>query len=298
MSATDGERTTERRLAAAGELDLLSTAAALDLFQAEDRRAVEAVEAVRDELAVVIDATAERLRRGGRLFYVGAGTSGRLGVLDASEWPPTFQTEPELAQGLIAGGRDALTRAVEGAEDDAAAGREALQAKAVGPGDVVLGISAGGTAPFVLAALEEARAREALDVLLTCVTAEEVPSEATSTLRVVCGPEVLAGSTRLKAGTVTKLVLNRLSTLVAVRLGKVHGNLMVDLDTRANAKLRARGLRILETLTGLAGSEAEALLDAAGGRVKRAAVMHARGCSPEEAEAQLEASGGSLRAAL
>ena len=288
--------TTEAENPHSRELDRMSTVEALELFEREDESIHAALRAARDELARAIELVAARLAAGGRLLYVGAGTSGRLGVLDASECPPTFHSDPAQVQGRIAGGPEALLRAVEGAEDSLELGRAAVAD--VTARDVVFGIAASGRTPFVHAALAEARARGAATVMLACVPFAEVPDEADVSIRVVTGPEVLTGSTRLKAGTATKLVLNRVTTLAFARLGKVHGNLMVDLDTRGNAKLRARGERILARLTGLEPADAGRLLGAAEGRVKPAVLMHARALSRAEAEAELARHGGSLRRAL
>ena len=289
---------TERANPASADLDRLSTAEAWDVFQAEDEAAVAALREVRAEVVAAVDLVAERLARGGRLFYVGAGTSGRLGVLDASECPPTFLVAPERVQGVIAGGPAALTEAVEGAEDDGAAARSELAARGVDGRDVVFGLSAGGTTPFVHAALEEARSRGAATVFLACVPASEVPDDADVSIRIASGPEVLAGSTRLKAGTVTKLVLNRVSTLAMVRLGKVHGNLMVDVDAAANHKLTERGTSLVAGLTGLGRDEAAELLAEAGYRVKTACAMHALDLDRAEAERRLHEAGGVLRRVL
>lgn len=279
-------------------LDVETTAEALALFGRADQEAVDAVAAARPALERAVDLAAERMAQGGRLVYVGAGTSGRLGALDASECPPTFQSDPGQVRFLIAGGRAALTGPVEGAEDDEQAGAEGLASLEVEGRDVVLGISAGGTTPFVHGALAEARQRGAGTIFLACVPAEQVPASVDVDLRLITGPELLAGSTRLKAGTATKLALNALSTLVMVRLGKVHGNLMVDVDTSANVKLVDRGERILMRLTGLERMAASRLLQQAGGRVKVAAVMHGAGVGGSEAQALLEAAGGHLRRAL
>ncbi|MEW6073954.1 MAG: N-acetylmuramic acid 6-phosphate etherase [Planctomycetota bacterium] len=298
MSGGRDHLPTERPNAAAADLDLLSTADAFAVLAAEDARVASAVAAAKEEIVRAIELVAARLGSGGRLLYVGAGTSGRLGVLDAVECPPTFGTDPSLVQGILAGGPAALLGAVEGAEDSRAAGAAAVDAGAAGPRDVVFGISAGGTTPFVHAALARARERGAATVFLACVPRETAPDDADLSIRVVTGPEVVAGSTRLKAGTATKMVLNAISTLAMVRLGRVHGNLMVDVDTRSSAKLRARGGAILAQLTGLDPAAAAALLDRAGGRVKTAAVMHARGVEAAEAARLLAAAGGRLRAVL
>jgi N-acetylmuramic acid 6-phosphate etherase len=291
-----GELPTEGENPRSDELDRLDVAAALELFEREDESIHAALRAARGELADAIELVVARLAAGGRLIYVGAGTSGRLGVLDASECPPTFQSEPAQVQGRIAGGPEALLRAVEGAEDSLELGRAAVAD--VTARDVVFGITASGRTPFVHAALGLARERGAATVMLACVPFALVPDSADVSIRVVTGPEVLTGSTRLKAGTATKLVLNRVTTLAFARLGKVHGNLMVDLDTRGNAKLRARGVRILQRLTGLATHEAEALLARAGGRVKPAVLMQRARIDLATAETRLAAVGGSLRRAL
>jgi N-acetylmuramic acid 6-phosphate etherase len=287
---------TEAANAASLELDRLSLSEAFDVFDREDERVNAAVRAAKPEILRAIELVADALARGGRLIYAGAGTSGRLGVLDASECPPTFQSEPEQVQGRVAGGPEALLRAIEGAEDSLARGRAAMDD--AGPLDVVFGIAASGRTPWVHAALERAKERGAATIFLACVPFSVAADRADVSIRVVTGPEVLAGSTRLKAATATKLVLNRVTTLAFARLGKVHGNLMIDLDTRANAKLRRRGLGILQELTGLAGADAEALLERAGGRVKVAALMRLRSLGADEARALLSAHGDSLRRAL
>jgi len=280
------------------DLDQLATPDALALFSRADREAAQAVEEARVDLARAVDLVAARLADGGRLVYVGAGTSGRLGALDASECPPTFQSAPGQVRFVIAGGEAALTSPVEGAEDDAAAGEAAMAALGLTAADAVVGITAGGTTPYVHGALDEARRRGAGTVFLACVPTEQVAREADVDLRLLTGPELLSGSTRLKAGTATKLALNALSTLVMVRLGKVHGNLMVDVDTSANAKLVDRAARILARLTDLERGAALTLLEQAGGHVKAAAVMHHLGVDTDEAHARLTAAGGALRRAL
>jgi len=290
------ELPTEAALEASAELDRLDVGAAFDVFDRADEDVNAAVRAARPAIVAAIELVRARLAAGGRLIYAGAGTSGRLGLLDASECPPTFQSAPEQVQGRIAGGPEAFLRAVEGAEDDAALGRAAFND--VGASDVVFGIAASGRTPWVHAALERARERGAATVFLACVPFAAAPDRADVSIRVVTGPEVLAGSTRLKAGTATKLVLNRVTTLAFAGLGKVHGNRMIDLDTRANRKLRRRGLGILGLLTGLEGPAAEALLDRARGRVKPAVLMHRRGLTWEGAEAELARTEGSLRRAL
>jgi N-acetylmuramic acid 6-phosphate etherase len=287
---------TEAANPASAELDRLSLADAFDVFDAADEAVNAAVRAAKPAIVRAIALVVERLRGGGRLVYAGAGTSGRLGVLDASECPPTFGSEPEQVQGRIAGGPEALTRAVEGAEDSAELGRAALAD--VTARDVVVGIAASGRTPWVHGALAQARENGAATVFLACVPFARAPDSADVSIRVVTGPEVLAGSTRLKAGTATKLVLNRITTLAFARLGKVHGSRMIDVDTRGNAKLARRGLALLGELTGLADVAAAELLARANGRVKPAVLMQLRACTLAEAEARLGRSGGSLRRAL
>ncbi|HEX6884136.1 MAG TPA: N-acetylmuramic acid 6-phosphate etherase [Planctomycetota bacterium] len=289
------ELATEAARADSAELDALPLAAALDLFDRADEEVHVALKAARPAIEAAIELVTARLARGGRLIYVGAGTSGRLGLLDASECPPTFHTRPEEVQGRIAGGPEAFFRAVEGAEDSTELGRAAVED--VGANDVVFGIAASGRTPWVHGALARAKERGAATVLLACVPFEQAPDAADVSIRVVTGPEVLTGSTRLKAGTATKLVLNRVTTLAFTRLGRVHGNRMIDLDARANAKLRRRALGILRGLTGLDEEPAAALLARAEGRVKPAALMQLAGLSQAEALAAL-ARHGSLRRAL
>lgn len=289
---------TEQRNPASMNFDRLTIGEAVALMQREDRAIHDALELARPAITRAVELVVERLRRGGRLIYVGAGTSGRLAVLDASECPPTFQTPPELIQALIAGGPRALTGAVEGAEDDLEAPRRELARRKLGANDVLFGIAAGGTTPFVHAALDFARERGAATVFFACVPFEQAPDAAEVSIRVVTGPEVLTGSTRLKAGTATKLALNTVTTVALAQLGKVHENLMVDLDTRANSKLVDRGARIVSTLTGLDRDAALALLERADGQVKRAIVMHAHGCDALPASQKLIQVAGSLRSAL
>ncbi len=286
---------TERVNEATRELDAMSLAQAFDAMNAEDARVPLAVAAAKDSVVAATELVAAALARGGRLLYVGAGTSGRLGVLDASECPPTFRTEPSQVVGVIAGGQIALTSAVEGAEDDAGAGAAAMDERRVGPLDVVFGIAAGGTTPYVHGAIARAKELGARTVFFACVPKEQCADAADVSIRVLVGPEVLAGSTRLKSGTATKLVLNMVTTLAMTRLGKVHGNLMVDVVATANKKLWQRGIALVSRLTGLAHADAEALLRSAGGHVKTAAAMHRLGCDKPAAEAALRRADGFLR---
>lgn len=275
-------------------LDTLSVAEAVAVMHAQDYDAVRAVGVAQADIARAVAAIAEAFRAGGRLFYVGAGTSGRLGVLDASECPPTFSSPPEQVQGLIAGGDHALRHPVEGAEDDAEAGAAAIRERAVGARDVVVGISANGGAPYVRGALEAARAAGATTALLTCNPVAPGAFQPDIAIVMPVGPEIVAGSTRLKAGTATKLALNMLSTLAMVQVGKVHDNLMVDV-TISNRKLAVRARRLVERLTGLGPDAAEALLTAASGRVKVAVVMHHQAVGAGEALRKLDESRGVLR---
>jgi N-acetylmuramic acid 6-phosphate etherase len=267
--------TTEKRNPRSANIDTLSTLGIVDLINAEDRTVPQAVGSQRKEIAAAIDLIVARFRAGGRLFYVGAGTSGRLGVLDASECPPTFGVAPTLVQGIIAGGRRALVRSIEGAEDHAEDGAKAIDDRRVKARDVVVGLAACGMTPFVRGALAQARRLGAATICVTCAPEAVQSLPADIIINPVVGPEVITGSTRMKAGTATKLVLNTLTTAAMVRLGKVHGNLMVDLRA-VNNKLRDRSLRIVMELTHLSRAKAKALLEQARGKVKPALVMHFR----------------------
>ncbi len=292
-----GHLLTEQANPASQNLDQLSPLAFVDLVNQEDSKTLAAIAGARLALAEAIERTATAIAQGGRLFYIGAGTSGRLGVLDAAECPPTFCTPPDWVQGILAGGEAALVRSSEGLEDIAADGAAAMAERGVTQADVVLGITAGGTTPYVHGALQAARARGATTLFLACVPTEQYPTDYDVDIRLVVGPEILAGSTRLKAGTATKMALNILSTGVMVRLGKVYGNRMVDVAV-TNRKLRDRALRILCDLTDLDRPAAAALLEASGDRVKLALLMHHRGWDAATAEAHLASHQGHLRAAL
>lgn len=280
------------------DLDTLDTREILDRIHAEDLRAFEAVGQVLDGVGRAATMVEEAFRSGGRLIYAGAGTSGRLGVLDAAECPPTFGSDPDMVVGVVAGGLEALVRSREGAEDRGDEGAAAMADLAVGPRDVVVGIAAGSTTPFAIGALREARGRGARTVLLACVPPHdiEIAGEVDLVIAPLTGPEVIAGSTRMKAGTATKLVLNMLTTTAMVRIGKTYGNLMVDLRI-GSEKLADRGRRIVRDLLGVSEAEAEGLLDAAGGSVKTALVMGRRKVDRAEAERLLAAAGGFLRQA-
>jgi N-acetylmuramic acid 6-phosphate etherase len=286
------KRLTEQRNPRSSRIDLLSSLEIVDLVNSEDRTVALAVEKERTAIARAIDLVVESFLAGGRLVYLGAGTSGRLGVLDAAEMPPTFGTEPDMVQGVIAGGVEALVRAQEGAEDSRAHGAEALESIEVGPKDFVLGIATSGTTPFVHGGLEWARKQGAKTGLLICTyPTPEMTEDHDVVIAPLVGPEVITGSTRMKAGTATKLVLNTISTAAMVRTGKVYGNLMVDLQVTC-AKLQDRGERIIEEVLGVQRDEASALLDSADGSVKVAIVMGRLGVKGEEAREMLNAADG------
>jgi N-acetylmuramic acid 6-phosphate etherase len=288
-------RLTERRNPRSATIDTASAIEIVDLIGAEDATVPAAVATAREEIARAIDLIEAAFRAGGRLLYVGAGTSGRLGVLDAAECPPTFGTPPEMVVGIIAGGLPALVRSIEGAEDDVNAGIGEMDSRRVGANDVVVGIAASGTTPFVRAALGRAQALGARTVLVSC---SEPPALLRDTcdvcVTVLVGPEIVTGSTRMKSGTATKLVLNTLTTGAMIRLGKTYGNLMVDLRAW-NDKLVDRSERIVMETTGLDRARARAVIDAADGRVKTAIVMARREVSRDEADRLLEEHQGRLR---
>jgi N-acetylmuramic acid 6-phosphate etherase len=287
---------TETPNPASAEIDRLSTIEMLRVINAADQEVANAVAKVIPAIARAVDETAERLDRGGRLFYIGAGTSGRLGVLDASECPPTFNVPPDLIQGLIAGGDSALRKSAERAEDDPEQGKADLEGREFSSGDVLTGIAASGRTPYVLGALRYARSLGALTIGLSCTPDSEVARLAEIAITPVPGPEVLTGSTRMRAGTATKLVLNMLSTGVMIRLGFVYSNLMVNLQP-TNHKLADRAQRIISAITGASDEEAGRLLETAGS-VRIAVLMHTRGLSRNEAESRLKSAKGNLRLAL
>ncbi len=292
-----GHLLTEQNNPNSQNLDELSTLEMVDVFNKEDQRTVDAIAHARTHLAQAINLAAASMREGGRLFYIGAGTSGRLGVLDAAECPPTFCTPPEMVQGILAGGAAALLRSSEALEDEADSGAEAIFDHKITRRDVVVGITAGGTTPYVHGALKAAKQCGAGTVFIACVPADQVGADVDVDIRLIVGPEVLAGSTRLKAGTVTKLALNILSTGVMVKLGKVYGNRMVDVAV-TNTKLRDRAIRILCDLTELDREAAGSLLDKSDLQVKVALVMHLAGLSKATAEDVLAKHDGNLRLAL
>jgi N-acetylmuramic acid 6-phosphate etherase len=291
-------RTTERRNPRTASIDLASALEIVDVINAEDRLVPEAVATQRLEIAKAVELAERAFRAGGRLFYVGAGTSGRLGVLDASEIPPTFGADPVMVQGIIAGGLPALTRAQEGAEDIVENGAKEIDARNVGPNDFVIGIAASGTTPYVHAAVARARELGASTGMVAC---SKLPQEVIDNVDVaivpITGPEVVTGSTRMKAGTATKLVLNMITTGAMIRLGKTYGNLMVDLRA-TNNKLKDRSERIVIEVCGVSRDEARALLDAADKSVKTAIVMQKLGIDRDAALERLEHAGGVIRRAI
>ncbi|MBC5783160.1 N-acetylmuramic acid 6-phosphate etherase [Ramlibacter sp. USB13] len=289
-------RLTEQRNPRSMRIDQLSSLEIVDLVNAEDRLVAAAVSDERVQIARAIDLVVDGFRRGGRLIYVGAGTSGRLGVLDASEMPPTYRTDPEMVQGVMAGGYEALLRAQEGAEDHPEDGAAAMDERSIDDKDFVLGIAASGTTPYVHGALKRARERGARTGFLLCTyPSEELLQAHDVVIAPLVGPEVVTGSTRMKAGTATKMVLNMLSTGAMVRMGKVYGNLMVDLQVTCQ-KLQDRGERILMETVGVDRAEAERLLEASGGHVKTAIVMKRFGVDAAEARRKIEQAGGAIGA--
>ena len=288
---------TEKRSPRTANIDRLSTLAVLEVMNDEDATVPGAVRRVLPAIAQAVDAIVEHLRQGGRLLYVGAGTSGRLGVLDAVECVPTFNTDPETVQGIIAGGPLALTHAAEGAEDDRAAGYAEMVSRNVSERDVVVGIAASGRTPYVIGALEAANAVRAATVAISCNEPAPMLDIAGIPIAVLVGPEIITGSTRLKSGTAQKLILNMLSTASMIRLGKVYQNLMVDIRV-TNQKLMQRAQRIVAEITGVSSEEADRLLEQTGHEVKTAIVVALLGVSPEAARARIAAAGGVLREAL
>ncbi|MGW1049316.1 N-acetylmuramic acid 6-phosphate etherase [Streptomyces sp. CG4] len=289
--------TTEAFRPELADIDRLPTLDIARLMNGEDAGVPAAVGAQLPRIAAAVDAIAERMANGGRLLYAGAGTAGRLGVLDASECPPTFNTDPGQVVGLIAGGPAAMVTSVEGAEDSGELARQDLDALKLAPADTVVGISASGRTPYAIGAVEHARALGALTVGLSCNAHSALAAAAEHGIEVVVGPELITGSTRLKAGTAQKLVLNMLSTITMIRLGKTYGNLMVDVRA-SNDKLRARSRRIVSLATGASDAEIEKALTESGGEVKHAILALLSGVDGPTAARLLEESGGHLRAAL
>jgi N-acetylmuramic acid 6-phosphate etherase len=288
---------TEQRNPKTLDIDSKSTSEIVDIINTEDSNVIDAVNKERRNITKAVDLIVASFRGGGRLFYVGAGTSGRLGVLDASECPPTFGTDPELVKGIIAGGNDALTRSIEGAEDRHEDGEQAVREYAVKPEDTVVGIATGGTTPFVHGALVQANSIGATTIFLCCNPDTEPAEKVDVIIRPITGPEVIAGSTRMKAGTATKLILNTLTTASMIKMGKVYENLMIDLQVK-NVKLKDRAERIIMILTDLDRNSADKLLTKANGNVKTAIVMHKLQTGYEKAKNKLEKHNGFVRKVL
>ena len=298
MTIKDRSRlTTEKRNRRSKDIDCMSTQQIVDLINDEDALVVPAVRRERQQIARAVDMSVESFGKGGRLFYVGAGTSGRLGVLDASECPPTFGASASMVQGIIAGGRRALVKSIEGAEDFASDGRDVIAKRNIRPADTVVGIAACGITPFVHGALKEARRIGAGTVFITCAPEAVKHIGADIIINPIVGAEVVTGSTRMKAGTATKLVLNTLTTTAMIKMGKVYGNLMVDLKA-TNEKLKDRSQRIVTQLTGLPPKKATALLASANGHVKTAIVMHFKKTPYKKAGDILKQNNQSLRKAI
>ena len=288
---------TEQSNPASAGIARLSTEDMLRVINAEDQKVAAAVEQQIPAIARAVDAIAAAFEAGGRLFYIGAGTSGRLGVLDASECPPTFSVPPELVQGIMAGGESALSRATEVSEDDPALGARDLAARGFSSGDVLVGIAASGRTPYVLGAIAEARRAGAVTIGISCTPDSELSRAAEIAITPLVGPEVVAGSTRMKSGTAQKLVLNMLSTGVFIRLGYVYGNLMVNVQPK-NEKLVDRAQRIVSEAAGISKEDAAKLLSAAGNSVRTAILMAKTGMGREQAERRLAAAGGRVSKAL
>lgn len=288
---------TERRNPASAHIDELSTLDMVKIVNGEDQKVALAVEKILPEIARAVDIITDRLARGGRLFYLGAGTSGRLGILDASECPPTYGVEPELVQGVIAGGIPAIFKAQEGAEDNPELAKEDLAERGFGKGDVLVGIAASGRTPYVIGGLQYARKLGAATIALACSANAAIAEYADIALLPVTGAEVVTGSTRMKAGTAQKLVLNMLSTVTMIKLGKVYGNLMVDVKT-SNAKLEERAKNIVMEATGCSREESIAALSEAQGNAKLAIFIHLTGADFAAGQAALARADGHLAQAL
>ena len=288
---------TEEANPASRDIEARSTVEILQIINQEDQKIAGAVAAEISRIAAAVDAVVDIIGKGGRLFYIGAGTSGRLGVLDAAECPPTFHVSPELVQGIIAGGEAALARATEANEDDPAAGKRDLIAREFARRDALVGIAASGRTPYVLGAVAAARELGALTIGISCTPDSELSRAVKIAITPLVGPEVIAGSTRMKAGTATKLVLNMISTAVMIRLGHVYGNLMVNVEPK-NSKLADRAKRIIAESAGVSYEKAGELLSQSAGNVKVAIVMSRLAIDHEAAEARLAAAGGRVAEAL
>ena len=297
MNTSIGNLITEQVNSKSEHIDIADTAEILNIINDEDMVVAEAVKEEIPSIEKVVNVVTNSIKKGGRLFYIGAGTSGRLGILDASECPPTYGTDPELVQAIIAGGNEAIFKAVEGAEDDEQAGARVIQEKNITSKDVVVGITASGRTPFVIGALKEAKKVRAYTVGLSNNKSSKVNEEADITIAPIVGPEVIMGSTRMKSGTSQKLVLNMITTAVMIKLGKVYGNLMVDLQP-TNLKLIDRMKRIVSYATGISKEEADKYLKESGLNAKAAIVMIKTGCDAEKAVSLLENSDGIVSKAI
>ncbi|MCZ6652804.1 MAG: N-acetylmuramic acid 6-phosphate etherase [Planctomycetota bacterium] len=293
MTQDRGHLLTEQQNQQSIHIDRMSIADSFDVINGEDRTVADAVRRTKPQICEAIQCVVRAFERGGRLFYVGAGTSGRLGIIDAAECPPTFMTPPEMVQGIIAGGEPAIRRSIEGAEDRIDDAVKAIAQCEVAAEDVVMGIATGGTTPFVHAALAEAKRRGAKTIFFACVPEHAHQDDADISIRVLTGPEVITGSTRMKAGTATKMVLNMITTISMIQIGKVFGNLMVDLNRDACAKLQDRAVRIVQAATDTSRNEAKQLL-LRGEDVKTAIVMHFKNADREEASRMLIETHGRL----
>lgn len=292
-----GKLTTEQRNPHSAQIDAVSTLEMLTIINEEDKKVPLAVGKVLPQIAEGVDAITKAMQNGGRLFYIGAGTSGRLGILDAVECPPTYSTEPELVQGLIAGGLPAIFKAKEGAEDDPELAKKDLQEAGFTKKDVLVGIAASGRTPYVIGALKFANELGAVTIAVSCSEGSEIAKVAKIAITPIVGPEVVTGSTRMKAGTAQKLVLNMLSTGTMIKLGKVYGNLMVDVKT-SNKKLEERARRIVMEATGCSREEAIAALGKADGKAKLAILLQLADCTPDEGRKLLVEAHGHLASAL
>ena len=289
--------TTELRNSSTQDIDCKSSLEIVDIINSEDSNVIDAVYKERQNISEAVDLIVKSFKNGGRLFYIGAGTSGRLGVLDASECPPTFGTGPELVRGIIAGGSDALTRSIEGAEDRHVDGERAITENGITVNDIVVGIATGGTTPFVHGALSQAKNIGAATIFLCCNPDISPTFDVDIIIRPITGPEVITGSTRMKAGTATKIILNTLTTASMIKMGKVYQNLMVDLQVK-NIKLKDRAERIIMTVTDLDRDEADKLLDDAKGNVKTAIIMHKLETDYDDARKNLDECDGLVRKVL
>src|SRR5215470_7537081 len=294
---TEGPVTTERRNPRSVDIDLFPTERVLKIINAEDALVSSAVAAAIPEIAKLVDAAVLSIRSGGHVIYVGAGTSGRIAITDAAEIPPTFSAPAEWIQAVIAGGPKAVSKAMEGAEDDREKAVADLKSKKPSSRDMVIGIAAAGTTPYTLAALEFAKSKGAKTVAIVCSDNSMMSKIADITIYVAVGPEIVTGSTRMKAGTAQKLVLNMFSTAMMIRLGMTYSNWMINVSM-TNEKLRERGKHILEEILGVKPKDAEKLVEASGANLKIAVIMGATGCDRKEAEKQLAAGNGNLRSVL